>query len=264
MRDFEDTAAEIIESTLAQEEARTLGKRRRRDALDGTGILVDFTYDEAVPQVALEVTTIQDDSFLSATSAARKLAERLSERSHAEALTPYSFTISETATMRRLDAPLLELMRGGRSIRPGVYSSDDLRTWEQSGTLKENLELHRTLEQLGVADAEPAPQFRDVVVSTYGESSGEWAPAEGLEDVASANLAKLVALGRPYETHLAIGIGKYRVSQSADRTSVPQFPPGLDRLWLIHLWTDRGATQVWSAVPTEARWRVHAPQSTAR
>lgn len=264
VRNFEDQAADIVESTLAHEESRGLGRRRRRDAQDGSGIRVDFTYDQAVPPVALEVTTLQDDSFLSAGSAAQKLADRLSDVAKEEQLTPFAFTISERADMsRKLDATLLDLMRSGQPVRPGDYSSDDLRDWDQARTLKENVERHHRLEELGIADAQPAPQYQDVIVSTYGEAFGGWAPAGGLENVARSNLAKLFELGPSYETHLAIGIGKYRVSQSADSTRVPRFPVGLDRLWLMHLWTDKGAMQVWSVGSTEARWRVHTPYQTA-
>lgn len=257
MRDFEETAATIVETVLDSEESRSLGVRRRRDGLDATSLLVDFTYEDAVPRVALEVTTVQDDSFLSAASAARKLADRLNEAVQREQIQPYRITVSEWADMRRIEGPLLKIMRTGQGITPGAYSSAELAKWDAAGTLQTNLEQHRALKSLGVGQVLPAPGDGAVSVSTWGESEGGWAPAKGLEDVAFANIDKLRAVGPHYETHMMIGIGRYRVSQDAERTLVPALPEGLDRLWLVHLWQGARGRQVWSVRQHQDRWQVH-------
>ena len=237
---------------------RSLGPRRRRDALDGSGILVDFTYDDAEPPVALEITTVQDDHFLSTIYEVGKLRKRLNESAKNEGLIPFRFTIDERAELRTLYDPLIQLMRSGVSIRPGVYSSDDLREWDDDGVLDDRIEQHRRLGALWIADAEAAPTDREVTISTCGESTGEWSPATGLEDVELANIAKLLELGPSYEKHLAIGVGQYRVGQFADLTPVPGMPEGLDRLWLAHLWRASEAMLLWSVVPGDRAWRVHA------
>jgi len=257
VRAFEKEAASIVERALATEESRTLGPRNRRDASDGTGIAVDFTYDAATPPVALEVTTVQDDSFLSAASQSHKLADRLEEAADGEGLTRFMFTIDEKADMRQIFGPLLELMRAGDEITVKYYTSDDLKAWDDAGVLERRVTQHATLDALGIAQAIPAPNARAVTVSTSGSSFGGWAPAMGLEDVVADNLVKLLVLGPTYEKHLVIGIGKYGVSQYADLTPVPTLPPGLDRLWLVHLWTAARGKQIWSAVSSSTAWLVH-------
>jgi len=257
VQEVEEMLAAAIEATLA-EESRSLGPRTRRDAVDGSGILVDFTYDDAEPPVALEITTVQDDHFRSTVYEARKLRNRLNEAAKNEGLTPFRFTIDERAEVRTLYDPLIELMRSGVSIRPGIYSSDDLREWEDVGALDERLEQHRQLTALWITDAEAAPTDREVTISTCGESTGGWSPATGLEDVELANITKLLELGPSYEKHLAIGVGQYRVSQFADLTPVPAIPEGLDRLWLAHLWQASESMLLWSVVPGDRAWRVHA------
>ena len=257
MRAFEDEAASIVERVLATEESRRIGPRTRRDASDGTGIAVDFTYDSATPPVALEVTTIQDDSFLSAASQSHKLADRLEEAADAEGLTRFMFTIDEKADMRRIFDPLVELMRNGDEITVKHYTSDDLMAWDDAGVLEQKVTQHVLLDALGIAQAIPAPNARAVTVSTSGSSFGGWAPATGLEDVVADNLEKLLVLGSTYEKHLVIGIGKYRVSQYADLTPVPILPPELDRLWLVHLWTAARGKQIWSATSSSTAWLAH-------
>jgi len=235
-----------------------LGPRSRRDAQDDSGIIVDFTFDEAQPPLALEVTTVQDDSFLSARSQALKLVDRLREAGEREGLPPFMFSINERTDMKAVFEPLLELMRSGEKTRPGQYTSGDLKRWDSEGTLRDNLAWHQMLESWGIGEAYPLPDGRSTTVATWGESFGGWAPATGVEDVVAANLTKLIAVGTSYEKHLAVGIGKYRVSQYVELTPVPHLPQGLDRLWLVHLWVGPMGRQIWSYSPNDASWRVHS------
>jgi hypothetical protein len=127
---------------------------------------------------------VQDDHFLSTVhEVGKKLRNRLDETAKKETLTPFRSTISERAKINTLYEPMIELMRAGQSIRANDYSSDDLRAWEDAGTLEQHIEQHRTLSELGIVEAIAAPKDRAVTISTYGESSGGWAPTTRLEHV---------------------------------------------------------------------------------
>ncbi len=235
-----------------------LGPRSRRDGQDDSGIIVDFTFDESDPPLALEVTTVQDDSFLSARSQAQKLADRLTEAAEQEGLLPFMFSLNERTDMKTVFEPLLELMRSGEQIRPMHYTSGDLKKWESEGTLEDKLAKHQMLDSWGIGEAYPLPHGKSTTVATWGESFGGWAPATGLDDIVAANLTKLIAVGPSYEKHLAVGIGKYRVSQYVELTPIPHLPRALDRLWLVHLWVGPIGRQIWSCAPGDSRWCVHS------
>jgi hypothetical protein len=53
-REAEEQAAEYIEGAVALYDGRDLGVRTRRDG--SHGLRVDFTYDVAIPPVAMEIT----------------------------------------------------------------------------------------------------------------------------------------------------------------------------------------------------------------
>jgi hypothetical protein len=250
--------ADAVETALGKE-TRVLGRRTHRDARDGSGIRVDFTYDSCSPPVALEVTSVQDESFLEAHSAARRLAEDLTAHAGLEGLTHYRVTIRSSAFVKHAKPILLDLMRRGESMPRDNYTSDDLMRWDADGSRAAHLSRMRSLAQAGVAEAVPAPGDSGTSVSTWGES-GERVPLEGIEWEIAANLPKLIEAGSEYERHLAIGVGRFGVTQIAAKTPVPALPVDLHRLWLVHLWTamDR-SMPVWSIVQGDPRWRIHEP-----
>src|SRR5437868_4578256 len=107
---MEQNIADAIEAALWKEE-RVLGTRTERDARDGSGIRVDFTYDGCSPPFALEITSVQDESFPEAHSAALRLAEDLTAQAGRESLTHYEVTIRSSARVRDAKPILLDLMR---------------------------------------------------------------------------------------------------------------------------------------------------------
>jgi hypothetical protein len=132
VRELEDGLAGRIEAVLLRDEGVELGPRTRRDGVDGSGLTVDFTYDEAGH--ALEVTTTPDVGTPTAVAAA-KLADRLSE-----VASGWIIVVSDKATMRDLDAELLGLIATGVGIRPGEYGSADIvvlgrRAWSTVMTI---------------------------------------------------------------------------------------------------------------------------------
>ena len=55
----EEQVAKYIEEQVARSDRRDLGARMRRDGRDSSGLRVDFTYDAAVPPVAMEITALR-------------------------------------------------------------------------------------------------------------------------------------------------------------------------------------------------------------
>ena len=49
--------AERIETMVAEYDGRRIGPRTRRDGVGG-GLRVDFTFDDATPAIALEITSL--------------------------------------------------------------------------------------------------------------------------------------------------------------------------------------------------------------
>jgi hypothetical protein len=210
-QDLEELLASVIESVLVSEEGRVLGLRRRRDGTDGSGVLVDFTYDEVEPPVAMEITTMREDNFLSSCDAADDLARRLTARAELEKLTPFTFVIGERARIRELDNELIDIMRAGVAITVGKYSSIDLAAWKKGGCLGSRLELHRRLQALDVTKAMPTADGEDVVIYTVG-SEVTIEPMTGVEKIIMDNLGKLVKAGAGYERHLVIGVADFGIS----------------------------------------------------
>src|SRR6266536_2795466 len=77
--EVEEQVAECIEEEVAQNDRRDLGVRQRRDDRDGSGLRVDFTYDAAVPPVAMEITALVKSSVRELGAALLKLEAELRE-----------------------------------------------------------------------------------------------------------------------------------------------------------------------------------------
>src|SRR5690348_7813770 len=74
-REIEDQAAEYVELALRSYDDRDVGDRTRRD---GSGDLrVDFTYDDAAPPVAMEITRLVEPSIQALGAELLKLEEEL-------------------------------------------------------------------------------------------------------------------------------------------------------------------------------------------
>ncbi len=61
---------------------------------------MDYTYEEATPPLALEVSTVQDDKFLAGANESRKLEERLTTLSEAKSLSGYSIVLKSIGRYR--------------------------------------------------------------------------------------------------------------------------------------------------------------------
>lgn len=126
MRD-EVAAAEVVEQLAPKILGRSLGRRTERDGRDGSGLRVDFTYDECAPSAALEITGIhapQDRQLWGEID--KRLEPQLTRLAEEENLGSWLIVLDATANVRRLLAEVPGLMRAGVSFRPGEYTSNDL------------------------------------------------------------------------------------------------------------------------------------------
>jgi hypothetical protein len=252
----EELLASVVERVLLRDDGRALGPRTEHDFNDGIRWAVDLTYDGATPPVALELTSVQDDWFLSTRSAVVKLADRLSRLAIDEGLGGWEVIVWDHVKMRDIEKVLARVLRDGDSIDVDGYTSDDLLSWRQAGDLDSKMDLHRRLSQAGIARVRRRSGRQDVSVSTGGKHVGVWSGLADLQAIVDSNAPKLAVTG--LEGHLAVGIGRYRVSTSPEATSVPTLPGAVDRLWLVRLWRPRGAGyEVWSAARNDQNWKVH-------
>lgn len=257
MEQIEIDLAAAVSATLWREERRDLGTWKRRDGQDDSGLRVDFTFDNARPSVALEITSIQDVSFLRAGDACMKLAQHLTKTARREGLRQYVFAVEEKPELRKLADPLLTLMRSGGSVGSNLTAND--HAVGGGAATKTQQELRHWLQALGVIMAHPADPGDETMISVVGESE-PFRPIAGLEREIASNLPKLLEAGQKFERHLAIGVGCFGISKSPGATPLPTMPIHLDRLWLVHLWTPmNGAMAVWSVMPGDRTWRVHEP-----
>jgi hypothetical protein len=74
-REAEEQVAKYIEEQVALYDQRDLGTRTRRDG--NGGLRVDFTYDAAMPPVAMEITSLLEPALRALGTALQKLEAEL-------------------------------------------------------------------------------------------------------------------------------------------------------------------------------------------
>lgn len=221
---------------MARDFGRELGPRTRRDAIDPSGLRVDYTYEDATPRLALEISTGQDDKFLAGASSAGKLEKRLNQVAAEESLGGYSVELQSNTPMNEVEPLILEVMRRGEDVSL-TYSSDDLTRWKSDGTYSWQKKVRAEFKRLRVVRVARNTQINAVTMHTWGgESLGEWRGFDDADLQIKANMAKFIE-AQGYEGHLGIGNNRFRVSNDASRSPVPDLPSGLARLWVVHLWT---------------------------
>ena len=119
-REAEEQVAKYIEEQVALYDRRDLGTRTRRDG--NGGLRIDFTYDAAMPPVAMEITAlVQPDRRALATELLKFEAE-LQEVVCSEDLGAWLVSVRVGTDVRRLRPPLVELLRRQRT-RSGIVLS---------------------------------------------------------------------------------------------------------------------------------------------
>jgi hypothetical protein len=79
-----------------------------------------------------------------------------------------------------------------------------------------------------------------------------------LSETIAGNAAKL-GEASGHERHLAVLIDRFDAAPDPSLTQVPEMPPELDCLWVVHRWrTDADQLSAWVARSGDQEWRIHA------
>lgn len=249
VRALESPLADAVEAVARRDLAIELGARTVRDARDGSGLSVDFTYEESGH--ALEVTTIPDDD-----AAVLREIVNLRDRLSRE-VAGWLVVVSASAHLKSLEGSLLSVLKTGQAIRPGEYSSADLERWMAEGQLHTRLDMHRELKQLGIVDILERPGLDHIEVMATSDLRIATGITVALADALADNAAKLAEC-RPRETHLVVGVARFGTARDPNESSVPLLPPAVDHLWVVHLWTEFGGrAPIWHASREAGRWDLH-------
>jgi hypothetical protein len=251
--ELEEQVAEIIEQAMKREYEQDLGSRVRRDATDDTELRVDFTYDDAQPPVALEVTTLVTPKTMAVGSELIKLETRLEQIVRSEDLGSWLLGIFADASPKRLEGPLTELLRTEKG-RAGTatYSVEEAPNDLADGQLA----LLTDLFDSGLFMAQRADE--ESSVSIFPPVSGPSVIGGFgtiLRAVIAANIDKLRE-ARPRETHLGVYVSR-PVSADPARTPPPSLPDGIDALWvLFDYYNAKHTYRLWQMVRDEGRWHL--------
>jgi hypothetical protein len=252
-REAEEQVAKHIEEEVARYDGRDLGARTRRD---GSGDLrVDFTYDAAVPPVAMEITALVDPDVRELDAGLLKFEAELREIVRSEGLGAWLVGVRVGASVRDLRQPLVDLLRRHRGrkgftlLRPGEAPED--LTGDDRRLLAE-------LFDLGLASALRSDQGNELSVfppvSNVTESHDDLGTL--LQSAMAENVDKLREAG-PRQTHLVVTLDRSDVSTDPARTPPPELLKGIDTLWILlgyhnAKWTYR----VWRTTAGDRRWHL--------
>lgn len=216
------------------------GPATERDGEDGSGLTNDFTFDEADPPFAVEVTRLRDDFEDPSEEERQGLEDRL-RRSLARKGWPPHWTIGvrpETKFRSDLE-PAVEqvidwmLAADQYTLGPGTYTGD----------VPSDL-LHRMGERF-MRDCDRA-RMAGVILIIRNEANGlrvipvaEFSDSKSLQrPLARAFLKKTASLGRAkargYVTMLAVDVEREDArGYLGEGTKAPGFPVEIDYLWLF-------------------------------
>ncbi len=249
---FEDETqlAAIVESALRHLDGRELGPRFRRDGKDGLD--VDFTYDQATPRVALEITAIHDPRLRQLNSELKRLEADLSAVVERESLGQWWIGIVEGSRRGDLTEPMIAFLRSKRDV-PGVVRVD--QSGDHHGD-PEDAEALAELFALGVYAMARFGTRSEVFVFPPLRVDHSARPnfEPELTGAIAQNAAKLEA-ARPRETHLVVCHDRSDLSADPLATPPPELPDAIDVLWVTfgyyqakythRLWRTRRGSGEW-------------------
>jgi hypothetical protein len=252
-REAEEQVAEYIEEQVALDDRRGLGARTRRDG--NGGLRVDFTYDTAVPPVAMEITALVQPDIRALGAELLKLEAELREIVCSENLGAWMVGVRVGANVRRLRQPLVDLLRRHRG-RSGVAL---FRAGEAPEDLTDSdLRLLTELFDLGLHSALRSDEGNEVSVSSPIGNGTERDDGFGtlLQSAMAANVDKLRE-ARPREAHLVVTLDRSDLSADPASTPAPDLLEGIDVLWVLlgydnAKWTHR----LWRTMAGDRRWHL--------
>jgi len=252
-REAEEQAAEYIEEEVARCDRRDLGTRTRRDG--SSGLRVDFTYDAAVPPVAMEITALVEPDVRALDAELRKLEAELREIVSSENLEAWLVGVRVGANVHRLRQPLVDLLRRHRG-RSGVAK---FRAGEAPEDLTAvDLRLLTELFDLGLVSAMRSDEGNELsVFPPIGNvTEGDHGIGSLLRSAMAANVDKLRE-ARPRETHLVVTLDRSNVSADPARTSAPDLLEGIDVLWvMLGYYNAKWTYRVWRTTAGDRRWHL--------
>ena len=254
-REAEGQAAEYIEGAVALYDGRDLGARKPRDARDGSGLRVDFTYDVATPPVAMEITALVEPDVKALGSELLKLETELREIVSSEELGAWLLGIRVGASVRRLRRPLVDLLRRHRG-RNGVviFSPDEAPEDMVDGDLR----LLAELFHLGLASAMRSDEGNELFIFPPIVNAQESDDGFGTQLLgAMADNVEKLREARPRETHLVMTLDRSGLSPDPVRTSAPELPDGIDVLWvLLGYFNAKWTYRLWRTTASDRRWHL--------
>jgi len=232
-----------------------VGPATERDGKDDSGLTNDFTFDEAVPPLALEVTRLRDDFDSPPLDALHRMEKRLERFLADKACGHWTVGIRAETHLRSDLEPaarrIVEWMLAAELMRlgPGTYVHDV------------SPDLIVRLGDPFMRDCEQA-RMAGVIMITRNDAGGlrivpvaEFSDSKSLQrPVARAFANKTKSLGRArergYVTMLAADVEREDARvYLAGSVRAPGFPPQIDHLWLLV----RGANKVFYAKRDDRR-----------
>jgi hypothetical protein len=265
----EQVVADRVEAVMPAE-GITPGERVCHDAQKGR-LDVDWVYPDALPRpLALEVTAIVASEDEAGSRESESLSERLTEVAEAENLGSWLVAVQINRDFRLLQPVILDIIRekqsereqmlaDGTSIRPGSYTNDlaKLPTDRWGAYIAEQ----ERLRELGLNSVTPIASKRENYI---GVMPGRGDIVRGFDEELRERIdAKAKVLGKvgDFQRHLAVIVLRWDVSGDPESMAVPELPPTIDILWVVHRSTYGGdRPEVWVARRSSSSWSVHVQE----
>lgn len=264
---FEELVADRLEAVMPAEGIMP-GARECHDAQPNRH-RVDWIYPDARPgPFALEVTSIVAAVDRGGGKAIMALGERLTALAEEEKLGAWIVALRTdrpvgpmepeiAKILRDAQANRERLLREGGFIRPGWYSSDDLLRLPRREWSVYTAE-HERVKALGIVDLTPILSEREDVVYVIPSRTDLVLSFTPELDRALERKREVLRLERDYERHLGVLVERWDRSNDPEATPVPEIPPEIDFLWIVHAWRQAfDEYSVWVARRGETAWRVY-------
>ena len=260
--EVEEQVAECIEEQVAQNDRRDLGVRQRRDARDGSGLRVDFTYDAVAPPVAMEITALVESAIWKLDAALLKLEAELRAIVRSEGLGAWLVGIRVGANLRHLRRPLVALLRRHRG-RSGValYRAGEVPealTDDDDDDDDDDVRLLTELFDLGLVSAMRSDQGNELCI--FPPISNVTKRDDGFSSLlqrAMADNVDKLRKARPRETHLVVTLDRSDLSANPAHTPPPDLLEGIDVLWVVlGYYNAKWTYRVWRTTRGDHRWHL--------
>jgi hypothetical protein len=253
--EVEEQVAECIEEQVAQNDRRDLGVRQRRDARDGSGLRVDFTYDAATPPVAMEITALVESAILKLHAALLKFEAELRAIVRSDGLGAWLVGIRVGANLRDLRQPLVDLLRRHRG-RSGValYRAGEV----PKALTDDDVRLLTKLFDLGLVSALCSDQGNELwIFPPINNVTKRDDGFSSLLQCAMADNVDKLREARPRETHLVVTLDRSDLSADPAYTPPPDLLEGIDVLWVVlGYYNAKWTYRVWRTTRGDHRWHL--------